>query len=161
MEACYLDKCTLSEGRARPPWPQGRPWPGPKGSGSGPAIAGRVGPGSALALLYIKYSKKILLNAIILQSISLIYDIFYHIAYLQLYYSQILDFYIKRKDNIQLLFCFITVLYSPEALINSIIVYSSIYNCYISNIITYIIYFSTYLKIGGPGVGPGPALTRP
>ena len=52
----------------------------------------------------------------------------------------------------------ITVLYSPEALIHCIKVLSSIYNCYILNIITYIICFSTYLKIVGPRVSPGLAL---
>src|SRR5882672_7404704 len=57
------------------------------------------------------------------------------------------------------LLCFITVLHSPEALIHCIRVLSSIYNCYISNIITQIICFSSCLKIAGPRVGPGPALT--
>src|SRR5882672_10605186 len=57
------------------------------------------------------------------------------------------------------LLCFITVLHSPEALIHCIRVLSSIYNCYISNIITQIICFSSCLKIAGPRVGPGPAPT--
>ena len=59
------------------------------------------------------------------------------------------------------LLSFITILHSPEALINCIRVLSSIYNCYISNIISQIICFSSCLKIAGPRVGPDPALTRP
>jgi hypothetical protein len=55
------------------------------------------------------------------------------------------------------LLCFITVLHSPEASIHCIKVLSSMYNYYISNIITQIICFSSCLKIAGPGVSPDPA----
>ena len=70
------------------------------------------------------------------------------------------------KENIiymylLMLFCFITVLHSPQALIHYIKVLSSIYNYHTLNIITQIICFSSCLKIAGPRVGPGPALTRP
>ena len=51
---------TLSEGRAAALWPWGRPWPGPKGSGQGPAEVGpgpwgqaRAGPDPALLINHV------------------------------------------------------------------------------------------------------------
>ena len=51
---------TLSKGRATALWPWGRPWPGPKGSGQGPAEVGpgpwgqaRAGPDPALLINHV------------------------------------------------------------------------------------------------------------
>lgn len=61
---------------------------------------------------------------------------------------------IKIYMYLLVIFCFITVFHSPEALIHCIRVLSSVYNCYISKINTQIIYFSSCLNIAGPRVDP-------
>ncbi len=152
-----------------------RAGPGPLGPrvGPGPALKGQgqgqlFWRGSALGRPW-PYSisnivRKSLKLDLILRLCLWYNNVFYYIADPQLYYAQIPEFFIKENINYLYLywqFNSIIVLYSLEALIHCITVLYSIYNCYIINIIAYITCFLTFLKIVGPRVGPGPALTRP